>query len=288
MQSKLSPRFEQFIREKQYVTNVSPCTLRWYRQALRWFPSEHPSQPELQEMVIRMREKGLKETAVNSYITCFNSYLHWDSGTERPCGAGCTHPHLKKLKAPQNVMPTFTETQVKLLVKWRPQGKYDRRFHTLMLFLLDTGCRISEALTLCVNNIDFDNLLVTLDGKGRKQRIVPFSVDLRRALYRHIKENELGPYDRVFGTSRGTLWDRHNVIDWVKRTCRELGFEPPARTLHAFRHTFAVNYLRRGGGTFHLQKSLGHSTLDMTRRYANLTTDDLTAVHQKVSLLRTL
>ena len=46
-----------------------------------------------------------------------------------------------------------------------------------MLFLLDTGCRISEALALSVNNIDFDNLLVTLDGKGRKQRIVPFSVD---------------------------------------------------------------------------------------------------------------
>lgn len=71
MHPKLSPRFEQFIREKQYVTNVSPCTLRWYRQALRWFPSERPSQPELQEMVIRMREKGLKETAVNSYITEF-------------------------------------------------------------------------------------------------------------------------------------------------------------------------------------------------------------------------
>ncbi|MGA8740010.1 MAG: hypothetical protein WB561_02355 [Terracidiphilus sp.] len=41
----------------------------------------------------------------------------WDSGTERSCGAGCSHPHLKKLKAPQNVVPTFTEAQVKLLVK---------------------------------------------------------------------------------------------------------------------------------------------------------------------------
>src|ERR1035437_6946154 len=90
MQSKFPQRFEQFIREKQYVTNVSQCTLSWYRQALRWFPCEHPTQRELQEMVIRMREKGLKETAVNSYITCFNSYLHWDSGTERACGGGCT------------------------------------------------------------------------------------------------------------------------------------------------------------------------------------------------------
>src|SRR5579872_26715 len=277
MQPKLSPRFEEFLREKQYVMNVSPSTLRWYGQALRWFPSEHPTQPEVQEMVIRMRLKGLKDTAVNSYMTCFNAYLHWDSATDRPCGAGCTHPRLKKLKTAQVVMPTFTDEQVRMLIRWKPQNKYDRRVHTLMLFMLDTGCRISEALTATVRYIDFDNLLVTLDGKGRKQRIVPFSVDLRRALYRHVKETELGPYDRVFGTSRGTLWDRHNVIDWVKRTCRKLGFEPPARTLHAFRHTFALNYLRRGGSTFHLQKSLGHSTLDMTRRYANLTTEDLQA-----------
>jgi integrase/recombinase XerD len=67
--------------------------------------------------------------------------------------------------------------------------------------------------------------------------------------------------------------------------CRTLGFEPPARCIHAMRHTFAVNYLRKGGSVFHLQKMLGHSTLEMTRRYANLMTEDLQAIHQKVSLL---
>ena len=71
----------------------------------------------------------------------------------------------------------------------------------------------------------------------------------------------------------------------VKSLCDGLGFEPPARTLHSFRHTFAVNYLRRGGSVFHLQKVLGHSTLEMTRRYANLMTEDLQAVHELVSLL---
>jgi integrase/recombinase XerD len=71
----------------------------------------------------------------------------------------------------------------------------------------------------------------------------------------------------------------------VKLRCRQLGFTPPARTLHAFRQAFAVNYLRRGGSVFHLQTVLGHSTLEMTRRYANLSTEDLQAVHERVSLL---
>jgi integrase/recombinase XerD len=47
----------------------------------------------------------------------------------------------------------------------------------------------------------------------------------------------------------------------------------------------AVNYLRRGGSVFHLQRVLGHSSLDMTRRYSNLNAEDLQAVHQKISLL---
>jgi integrase/recombinase XerD len=46
-----------------------------------------------------------------------------------------------------------------------------------------------------------------------------------------------------------------------------------------------VNYLRRGGNVFHLQKVLGHSTLKMTRRYANLVTANLQVVHERVSLL---
>ena len=71
------------------------------------------------------------------------------------------------------------------------------------------------------------------------------------------------------------------VLRDVKLLCKRLGFDPPARTLHAFRHTFAVNYLRRGGSVFHLQKVLGHSSFEMTRRYANLMTEDLQAVHQR-------
>jgi len=58
--------------------------------------------------------------------------------------------------------------------------------HLLTLLLLDTGCRITEALSLRVRDVDMDNMLLTLDGKGRKQRIIPFSFVLRKALHRFI------------------------------------------------------------------------------------------------------
>jgi integrase/recombinase XerD len=280
------PRFEQFIRERQFLSNVSPSTLEWYKHSFKWLATESPSQDGLKDAVLRMREKGLKATGCNSAIRALNTYVHWlNVGPDVKCSPACTHPKIAQLKEPQLVLPTFTEQQIKQLVRWRPKRKCQRRLHLLIMFLLDTGCRISEALTLRVHEIDFENLLVTLDGKGRKQRVVPFSFELRKAMACHCKESRRTPDDFLFANRTQTKLGRRNVLRDVKRVCENLGFGPPARTLHAFRHTFAVNYLRRGGSVFHLQKVLGHSTLEMTRRYANLMTEDLQAVHERVSLL---
>jgi integrase/recombinase XerD len=267
--------FSQFIRERQYLHNVSPATLEWYRHSFKWLPSESPTHDELKDAVVRMREKGLKATGCNSAIRAINAYLRW-SGTPLK---------IPQLKEPVIVLPTFTAQQVRLLVGWKPRGFYQRRLHLLVLVLLDTGCRITEALTLHVRDIDLDNMLATLDGKGRKQRVVPFSFELRRAIFRYIADFSRRPDSLLLASRNGTMLGRRVVLRDVKLLCKKLGFEPPARTLHSFRHTFAVNYLRRGGSVFHLQKVLGHSTLEMTRRYANLMVEDLQAVHERLSLL---
>ena len=70
------PKFEQFIRERQYLTNVSPATLEWYKHSLKWLRTESPAEDELKGAVLRMREKGLKATGCNSAIRAINAYLH--------------------------------------------------------------------------------------------------------------------------------------------------------------------------------------------------------------------
>ena len=267
--------FSQFIRERQYLSNVSPSTLEWYTHSFKWLRTECPSQDELKDAVLRMREKGLKATGCNSAIRAINAYLKWSGSSLK----------VPQLKEPQLVLPTFTASQVSRIVTWKPKGQYQRRLHLLVLFLLDTGCRITEALTLRVNEIDFDNLLVTLDGKGRKQRVVPFSFELRKGIFRYLADYSRKADFLLFASRNETRLGRRVMLRDVKLLCKRLGFTPPRRTLHAFRHTFAINYLRRGGSVFHLQKVLGHSTLEMTRRYANLATEDLQAIHERVSLL---
>lgn len=273
--------FTDFIRERTYLHNVTPATVEWYKHSLKWLRSDSPSKIELQDAVMRMREKGLKATGCNSAIRAINAYLHWKAkGAEAKCGVGCQHLRVPYLKEPELVLPTFTLSQVALLTRHKSKNDVQRRLHAIVLTLLDTGCRIDEALSLRTSDVDMENLLLTVTGKGRKQRRIPFSFELRRILLRYMDTDGL-----LLCTRDGRKLGRRNVLRDVKTLCRRLGFAPPERTLHACRHTFAVNYLRRGGSVFHLQKVLGHSTLEMTRRYANLMTEDLQAVHQKVSLL---
>jgi integrase len=67
---------------------------------------------------------------------------------------------------------------------------------------------VGEALSVRIHEIDFDNLLVTLDGKGRKQRVVPFSFELRRALFRYIADFQRKPDYMLFATSKESRWTK--------------------------------------------------------------------------------
>ena len=204
-----------------------------------------------------MRENGLKATGCNAAIRAINAYLHWNSGGDRKCGPGCQHPRIPQLKEPENVLPTFTAAQVKQLANWKPKPRHfqQRRLHLITVLKLETGCRITEALTLRVCDVDLDNMLLKVNGKGRKQRIIPFSFVLRKALHRFIADFERKPDYLLFSTRENTPVRRMTALRAVNVLCARLGFDPPPRTLHPFRHAFAVNYLRRGGSVFHLQSA---------------------------------
>lgn len=114
----MQPRFEQFIKERQYLTNVTPRTIGWYTHSLRWLASDDPTESDLKDTVLRMRKKGLKATGCNSAIRAINSFLHWNTaGTDRKCSPACEHLRVAQLKEPQLILPTFTAEQIKILVQ---------------------------------------------------------------------------------------------------------------------------------------------------------------------------
>jgi integrase/recombinase XerD len=265
--------FQAFIEEREFLQNVSPRTIEWYKESFKWLKAEQPTDKDLKTFVIAMRQKGLKPISCNNRIRAVKAYLKWLGSDLK----------LSYLKADKEILPTYSAEQIHKLVHFKPTRTSDKTLHIIIMILLDTGLRISEALTIRVSDIDLSNMLIKVHGKGGKDRLVAFSFELRKVLFRYVKD--LNPNDLLVSTRVGGILHRRNVLRSIRRLSKRLGFQPVKRSLHAMRHTYAINYLRQGGNTFALQKSLGHSSLEMTRNYTNFLTEDLQQTQHKVSLL---
>lgn len=131
----------------------------------------------------------------------------------------------------------------------------------------------------------FRNLLVTVHGKGDKQRRIPFSFELRKKLFRHeqLAVRHGLKFRLAFATRNGTAMTQRNSLRGLYLLQRKLGL--PKFGWHRLRHTFATEYLRGGGEVVRLSKQLGHSSVTTTMKYEHLLTEDLKAAHQRLSPL---
>jgi integrase/recombinase XerD len=229
--------------------------------------------------IIALAQSNRKAITINDYIRAFNAFLRWAFEESHI-------PELIRLdylKEEQRLIETLTGDHVQRLLAWRPRTFAEKRLQALIYLLLDTGLRISEALSIRREDLDLDNMLVTVRGKGNKYRTVPFSFEMRKVLFRWTQTHS---FPLLFPSIRGCSVNLRNLLRDFKWLQLQVGISGVRFSPHTFRHTFAVGYLRRGGNVFYLQKILGHSTLEMTNRYVrSLGTADLRSVHDGLSLL---
>jgi site-specific recombinase XerD len=147
--------------------------------------------------------------------------------------------------------------------------------------------RISEALALSRDAVDFDNLLICVRaGKGGKHRMVPMSFELRKRVWKYATRTQSPQQRFLFETRNHTRMTVRNIQRDFNRLCRRLRIEGVRTSPHTLRHTFAISYLRAGGNLFYLSKILGHTSVQTTERYLqSLQVEDLQAVHNRLSLL---
>jgi site-specific recombinase XerD len=120
-------------------------------------------------------------------------------------------------------------------------------------------------------------------GKGAKERLVPVGTSSRRAIGRYLSQRGRGePDESVFLAEAGTGLTFHGIQQILKRLKASAGLERRCSP-HTFRHTFAHNYLVNGGDVFTLQRILGHTSLDMVRRYVALADTDVASRHELAS-----
>ena len=104
--------------------------------------------------------------------------------------------------------------------------------------------------------------------------------------YGQVRAKRHARSELVFPSREGTPWDQRNSLRGLHILQEKLGL--PTFGWHRLRHTFATNYLRQGGDIVRLSMVLGHTQITTTQRYLHLLTEDLSASHQKVSILSRL
>lgn len=164
------------------------------------------------------------------------------------------------------------------------------RDRAMMMLMLDSGLRVTEVLTLEASRIDWMSCTLTVMGKGRKERTVPFSASTCQALleYSRVRAKKYPGAVHFFLGRTGKKLERGRVRRTIHRYGKQAGIDGVRVSPHTLRHTFAVFYIRNGGDSFSLQEILGHSTLEMTRQYVHLARRDIAEQHKKCSPMESL
>jgi len=120
-------------------------------------------------------------------------------------------------------------------------------------------------------------------GKGARERIVPVGAVARQALVRYLRQANVADTEAAIFRARGGSALGARGVQQVFKLLKARAGIPGRCSPHTLRHTFARAYLLNGGDAFSLQRMLGHSTLDMVKRYVALTDTDLAARHKAAS-----
>ena len=252
--------FEKFIRHGVYLRAWGPRTTKLYRSIFKTFASDTLSKSTLEEWLVTLRERGASAAYCNIGIRCLNACCAWAHEEQLLP----TRLKLKQLKHHPKPIQPFSEAEIRLLMANKPRRITYQRTWLLAVLLLDTGLRVDEALRLKQSDINFDDLLLSVRGKGDKPRLVPFSRELRKHLFRYC---ERLTHDTVFGTRTGNQMTYNNMRRGFKAMFKQLGMAGPHVRFHVCRHTFAVSYIKNNGNLYALSRILGHSSVAVTEIY---------------------
>ncbi len=282
---------EQINRFLGYLVdgrNVSPNTKRGYRVDLEQFAAFFPAaeigtlgHEDLRRYLAHLSEQKIRKSSIArklSAIRSFFSYLHREGRIARnPARLLATPKQDKRLPKVLTVDDTF-----RLLDAPDPDGKTATlRDRAVLETLYSTGIRVSELVGMDHADINREDRLVRIRGKGRKERIVPIGKTALAAIdawsaARLPKSRE----GAVFTNRSGKRLTVRTVQRIVGNYRKKLGLSNGASP-HTLRHSYATHLLESGADLRSIQELLGHASLSTTQRYTHLNLDSLMEVYDK-------
>jgi integrase len=288
--------------DAQAVRGLAPLSLRMYAVQLlhfgRWWSRQYgewklPPAGMLAEYIrAQLEEQPPPETAtINARLGMVHRLCRFHFGEQAGWqDTGLRHRYLRRallgygpahlrwsqlrLKQPRPVIVPLTEEQVKRF--W--ESFQNCRDMALVALLLLNGLRSREALSLRLEDVNFSQAQMLVSGKGRRQRVMPLPPDTLQLLDLYLRTERPPTSSQALfvclkGPARGrpmTPAGFRSLFRYHRRTTRVLAANP-----HRFRHTFGAEAIRAGVSLPALQRLMGHTNIQTTMLYVNLTPADV-------------
>lgn len=292
----LAPLLESYFRRRlTKQRNATPATVASYRDALRMLilfaaarlrrkPAALTLEDLDRDLVLafldELEEKRNNTVATrNARLAAIRSFFHHVAAAD-PASFGVAQRVLTIpiKRAHIGVTHHLTSAEVDALIAAPdPQTRRGRRDRAFLLFLARTGARVSEATGVNANDLELERShpQVLLRGKGRRDRVVPISKDLARALTTLLSERGITHYEQrpIFVGAHNDRLTRFGATHIVRRAAAQAVTIRPALadkpiSPHIFRHSLAMKLLQSGVDLLTIQAWLGHAQVATTHRYA--------------------
>lgn len=284
---------DEFVETLFLEDGLSDNTLKAYRRdltACAQFLAHNSSaggllqaqESDLRAFMVQRHAQGVKAVSSNRSLSVLRRFFQWALRENRIH----TDPVVRLMAAKQalRVPHTLTQAQVEALLQ-APDvctllGLRDRAMLELMYA---SGLRVSELVGLQMHHLDMKAGVLRTEGKGRKERLVPFGEEAQAWLLRFMQEARPGILGRqsssdLFVTQRGSGMTR--VMFWilVKKYALQAGITAPLSP-HTLRHAFATHLLNHGADLRVVQMLLGHADISTTTIYTHVARERLQQLH---------
>ena len=282
---------DEAIQEFEFdckIRHLSPKTIDNYKKQLRYFERfltnelsitsvEDVKPSHIKSFLSKMDDAGRKPQYINDllkvYKTFFN-YLESEGHIE-----SSPAKRIRNMKLPKLKLRTFTEKNIMDMINYYSGRSFiEIRNRAMIAMMFDTGVRLSELMELVETQIHEESIMIY--GKGAKERLVPVSPFLAKALLRYSRVR--GSYfkdtlhDKEFFLSRtGRKLTAEAVAKILKKAAKAAGISKEIRVSpHTCRHTFAHINLKNGIDLYALSRLLGNENVSITQRYLEGITDE--------------
>lgn len=276
--------FEAYVAEKE-ARNLSPKTIKNYRQSFDFFVKfyEFDNDTTLEEItpqhfykwINTMKLNGVKPTSINHYLRDVRAFFYWCMEEPREYMKAFKISEIEKQEEP---IKLFTDDELLLLLEKprRNDSFVTWRTWAIVNWVLGTGNRAATICEVKIPDVNFSKREITLaHTKNKKAQVIPLSSSLETALKEYIRMwRREAPVDGWLFPNVGEEKLSTNGLRLAfTKYCKDRGVN--RHNIHGLRHNFAKGWVQSNGNMFALQKILGHSSLDMTRKYVRLFSEDI-------------